>query len=106
MFPPSQRSSAVPNASRPLADFSASRQPSLQEQMNILQQNEHKSIQNEMQSQLRHQSLALPEISGKPTQRSPRIAPNSSQASSSSVLASALPYSSASEHIKADVNEL
>jgi hypothetical protein len=83
MFGPSQGlSSGISIASRPLANFNASRQPSLQEQMKISQQSEHaKNLQSQMlslmsQQAMRQQALVPPEPSSRSTHRSPRIAPN------------------------------
>jgi hypothetical protein len=88
MFGTSQGlSSVVPMASRPHLDFNSSRQPSLQEQMNFLQQNEQKNLQKQIQSQLRQQTSTLPEPNSRLAHHSPRIGPNSPQGSASSLSA-------------------
>jgi hypothetical protein len=84
MFGTSQGlSSGVPMVSRPHLDFNSSRQPSLQEQMNFLQQNERKNLQKQMQSQLRQQTSTLPE----PNSGLAHHSPNSPQGSASSLSA-------------------
>lgn len=81
---PAGLSSGVAMASSPHADFNASRQHNLQEQMKMYQQNEKKNIQNQLQSQLIQQVLTAPDPSGRLTKLSPRISPNSPQVASSS----------------------
>jgi hypothetical protein len=102
LFGPSQSlSSGISIASRPLANFNASRQPSLQEQIKISQQSEHaKNLQSQMlsmmtQQAMNQQALVSPEPN-RSTHRSPRSAANPPQGSSLSAIA--LPSTSASEH--------
>jgi hypothetical protein len=59
MYGPSQGMPAgVSVAARPQVDFNPTRQHSLQDHMNILQQSEQSKLQNQLESQLRQQLLA------------------------------------------------
>jgi hypothetical protein len=75
-------SSGVAMASSPHADFSASRQQNVHEQMKMYQQNEKKNMQNQLQSQLIQQVLTSSDPSSRLTKLSPRMSPNSPQVAS------------------------